>query len=223
MPALRRKHRLALRWMHWLNFPLLGLMLWSGLLIYWANDVYSLSLGAHHFHFFPDAFYRALHLRYRLAEGMAVHFALMWPFVLNGIAYLCFTGFSGEWRELLPRRSSWLGFFRVLLHELHLSKKPLPVEKFNAAQRIAYTSIVLCGVASVVTGLAIYKPTQLAWLAGLLGGYKMARAEHFILAMIYVAFFVVHVAQVARAGWNNFRAMVSGYEWADEKRAVQGP
>jgi len=27
-----------------------------------------------------------------------------------------------------------------------------------------------------------------------------------------VLFFVVHVVQVARAGWNNFRAMVTGYE-----------
>jgi hypothetical protein len=27
-----------------------------------------------------------------------------------------------------------------------------------------------------------------------------------------VLFFVVHIAQVMRAGWNNFRAMVTGYE-----------
>ena len=108
---------------------------------------------------------------------------------------------------------------RVLLHELRLSKKPVPQAKFNAAQRIAYSTIILCGAASVLTGLAIYKPTQLAWLTRLLGGYQAARAEHFILAMIYVVFFVVHVAQVAKAGWNNFRAMVSGYAWAEKETA----
>ena len=27
-----------------------------------------------------------------------------------------------------------------------------------------------------------------------------------------VAFFAVHVTQVIKAGWNNFRSMVSGYE-----------
>jgi hypothetical protein len=27
-----------------------------------------------------------------------------------------------------------------------------------------------------------------------------------------VAFFVIHIAQVARAGWANFRAMVCGYD-----------
>lgn len=34
---LERKHPLAIRWMHWINFPILFTMIWSGLLIYW-ND-----------------------------------------------------------------------------------------------------------------------------------------------------------------------------------------
>jgi thiosulfate reductase cytochrome b subunit len=84
--------------------------------------------------------------------------------------------------------------------------------KFNGAQQIAYTAVILMGFGSLATGLAIYKPTQFAWLASLLGGYMAARFEHFLLAMGYVLFFLIHIAQVIRAGWNNFRAMVSGYE-----------
>jgi thiosulfate reductase cytochrome b subunit len=68
------------------------------------------------------------------------------------------------------------------------------------------------GAGSLITGLAVYKPVQFAWLARLLGGYPAARFEHFWLAIGYVAFFVVHVGQVVRTGWNNFRAMVTGYE-----------
>jgi hypothetical protein len=30
--------------------------------------------------------------------------------------------------------------------------------------------------------------------------------------MGFVGFFLIHVVQVVLAGWNNFRAMVSGYE-----------
>ena len=37
------KHPLAIRWFHWFNFPILALMIWSGILIYWANDVYKIS------------------------------------------------------------------------------------------------------------------------------------------------------------------------------------
>jgi thiosulfate reductase cytochrome b subunit len=36
---------------------------------------------------------------------------------------------------------------------------------------------------SLLTGLAIYKPAQLHWLAALLGGYEWARWEHFWLTM----------------------------------------
>lgn len=68
------------------------------------------------------------------------------------------------------------------------------------------------GFGSLVTGLAIYKPLQVAWLTSLLGGYEWARAEHFILTLGYVFFFLVHVAQVIRAGWNNFRSMIAGYD-----------
>jgi thiosulfate reductase cytochrome b subunit len=52
------------------------------------------------------------------------------------------------------------------------------------------------------------------WLTTILGGYEVARFFHFWLTMGFVGFFVVHVVQVALAGWNNFRSMVSGYELA---------
>jgi hypothetical protein len=34
-----------------------------------------------------------------------------------------------------------------------------------------------------------------------------------------VLFFIVHIAQVIRAGWNNFRAMVTGYEIVNREEA----
>ena len=61
------------------------------------------------------------------------------------------------------------------------------------------------GAGSLATGLAIYKPVQFSWLTQTLGGYPWARAEHFALTIGYVLFFCVHIGQVARAGWNNFR------------------
>ena len=68
------------------------------------------------------------------------------------------------------------------------------------------------GAGMLVTGLAIYKPTQTHWLTSALGGYEMARWLHFWLTMSFLGFFVVHVLQVVLAGWNNFRSMVSGLE-----------
>jgi thiosulfate reductase cytochrome b subunit len=214
---IQAKHPLAIRWCHWVNFPLLALMIWSGLWIYWANDVYRIGVGHYTlFKFFPDAFYQALGIDSHLAKGMAWHFFFMWFFALNGIVYVICTVVSGEWRYLVPGRESLREAVLVMLHDLGLSKKPLPRRKFNGAQQIAYTSIILMGAGSLITGLAIYKPTQLAWLDYLLGGYMAARFEHFLLAFGYVVFFAIHISQVIRAGWNNFRAMVSGYELVTE-------
>jgi thiosulfate reductase cytochrome b subunit len=205
---LEPKHPRAIRWMHWINFPVLAVMIGSGLLIYWANDVYSLGPV----HFFPDWFYRLLHLDHGLAVGMAYHFVFMWVFAINGACYVLYTFLSGEWRHLLPNRHTLREAWEVILHDLKIREAPLPRAKFNGAQRLAYTGVILMGAGSLLTGLAIYKPTQFAWLTNLLGGYAWARAEHFALALAYVVFFLVHITQVVRAGWNNFRAMVTGYE-----------
>ena len=55
-PAIRldKKHPLAIRWMHWINFPVLFTMIWSGLLIYW-ND--------------SDNAYKHPHAVYRVGVG----------------------------------------------------------------------------------------------------------------------------------------------------------
>jgi len=216
MKQLKEKHPLAIRWFHWINFPVLMLMIWSGLLIYWANDIYRIGWGKTTlFRFFPDSFYKALNVPFRLAEGMSLHFVFMWLFVINGVLYVAYTLLSGEWRYLLPNRHSFREAWQVTLHDLGLRKTEPPVRKYNGAQRIAYTAVVLMGFGSLLTGLAIYKPTQLAWLTQLLGGYEAARTQHFVLTIGYVLFFVVHVLQVARAGWNNFRSMIAGFEVVD--------
>jgi thiosulfate reductase cytochrome b subunit len=213
MKTIEKKHPLAIRWFHWLNFPILTLMIWSGLLIYWANDTYRLGWGdTTLLEFFPESFYEALNVKFRLAEGMSLHFVFMWLFFLNGLFYVLYTLFSGEWRYLLPNRHSFKEAWQVVLHDLGINKNPLPERKFNGAQQIVYTSIILMGLGSVLTGVAIYKPVQFGGLVALMGGYAFARIIHFALTIGYCLFFLVHIGQVIKAGWNNFQAMVTGFE-----------
>ncbi len=213
MHRFRLKHLLAIRWFHWINFPLLFIMIWSGVLIYWAYPVYHIGP----FPVIPKWVYSALGMDYRLAEGMALHFFFMWFFVLNGLLYVAYTWISGEWRFLVPRsRSAFRDAWDVVLHDLHIKREPPAQYKYNAAQQISYSAIILMGAGSVLTGLAIYKPAQLAWLTFCCGGYQSARCIHFILTLGYLLFFVVHVVQVAAAGWNNFRSMITGYEAVHE-------
>ena len=213
MKQIVHKHPLAIRWFHWINFPVLACMIWSGMLIYWANDVYKISVGKTVlFKFFPEDFYTALNVPFNLAQGMNWHFAFMWLFAINGLLYVLFTIFSGQWRLLLPNAKSFKEAWLVLLHDLHIRKTSPPVIKYNAAQRIAYSSIIFMGIGSLISGIAIYKPVQFSFFTWLCGGYETARAIHFILTIGYVLFFLVHIAQVIKTGWNNFQAMVTGFE-----------
>jgi thiosulfate reductase cytochrome b subunit len=221
MKEIVEKHPLAIRWFHWVNFPMLGVMIWSGLLIYWANDVYRIGWGDKTvLKFFPDSLYSALHVPFQLSKGMAFHFLFMWLFLVNGFLYVFYSILSGEWRYLLPDRRSFREAFLVVLHDMHIIKIAPPQGKYNAAQRIAYSSIILMGIGSLVTGLAVYKPIQFNWLCALCGGYEAARIEHFILTIGYVLFFFIHIVQVVLAGWNNFRAMVAGFEVVDKPEPV---
>lgn len=219
---LEKKHPLAIRWMHWVNFPVLFTMIWSGLLIYWNDSdnayqhphaVYRVGIGSLTVvRMFPPWFWKAINAPYRVTEGLSYHFFFMWLFAINGILYVAYLLISGEWRLLVPERRSVREAIQVTLVDLHLRKGLPPQKKYNGAQRIAYTAVILMGLGSLVTGLSIYKPTQAHWLTTLLGGYEMARWEHFWLTIGFCGFFLIHVGQVALAGWNNFRSMVSGYE-----------
>jgi thiosulfate reductase cytochrome b subunit len=227
---LEKKHPLAIRWMHWVNFPVLFTMIWSGLLIYWNDSdnaykhphaVYRVGIGSLTLvRLFPEWFWKAINAPYRVTEGLGYHFFFMWIFAINGILYVSYLLISGEWRLLVPERRSIRDAIQVTLVDLHLRKGLPPQKKYNGAQRIAYTAVILMGLGSLVTGLSIYKPTQVHWITSLLGGYEMARWEHFWLTMGFCGFFVVHVVQVILAGWNNFRSMVSGYEIVPAAKAT---
>src|SRR4029079_15518634 len=90
----------------------------------------------------------------------------------------------------------------------------------NAAQRVAYSAIIVMGIGSVSTGLAIYKPVQLWWLCAISVDYSASRVIHFILTIGYVLFFVIHIIQVILAGWNNFRAIITGFEVVKTKEEI---
>jgi thiosulfate reductase cytochrome b subunit len=219
---LERKHPLAIRWMHWINFPVLLIMILSGMRIYWnttdnahlhPHSVYRIGFGSYTvLRIFPEPVWNALHIPWHVTQGLGDHFFFMWIFAINGIAYVFYTILSGEWRLLAPRRESFGEAWQVLVAAAQMRRAPGPRKKYNGAQRIAYTAVIAMGAGSLITGVAIYKPTQLHLLTATLGGYEAARWEHFWLTMAFCIFFIVHVVQVALAGWNNFRSMVSGLE-----------
>jgi len=213
MTEYKEKHALINRFTHWVNFPTLGIMIWSGLLIYWAHDIYKIEIGGLVlFKFFPNSWYKALNLAAHLSTGMNWHFVFMWLFMFNGLVYIAYTIITGSWREFNPGKAALRNSWFVILHDLGLRKQAPPQGKYNAMQQLSYAAIIIMGIGSVLTGWAIYKPVQVSGLTWLLGGYENARGIHFALTIGYCLFFLVHIAQVIRAGWRNFFSMISGIE-----------
>jgi thiosulfate reductase cytochrome b subunit len=176
-------HPLVVRVTHWINALAVLIMITSGWQIYNASPLFGFS--------FPDA----LTLGGWLAGALQWHFAALWLFAVNGAIYVAYGIFSGHFRrKLLPISPA------ALLHDVRealrgrLAHEDLSV--YNAAQRAAYVALILVLILLVASGLAIWKPVQLYWLALPMGDYEGARLLHFF-AMAAVALIVlVHVVMV---------------------------
>jgi hypothetical protein len=84
--------------------------------------------------------------------------------------------------------------------------------KNNGAQRLAYVAVLLMVAGEVVTGLAMAYHKELPWLVAALGGRHAMHAVHKFLMFGIIAFVLVHMIQVIRAGWQALRSMISGYD-----------
>ena len=210
-PLVHRHHWLV-RVTHWANAVLLVGMIASGLQIYNAFGHFGRRGGP----FFPNPFDGKPFPRWAtlggwLAGGLNWHFALAWPFVLTGAAYLLYMVISGEWRSLLFQPRDVPRAIAMQLYYLRLRKQHPPQGKHNALQKGAYTFILLLGVLSVLSGFAIYKPAQLSWLTALFGGYELARYWHFWAVFLFLAFTLVHVTLVLVVDPASLRAMITGW------------
>ncbi|MFT7475873.1 MAG: thiosulfate reductase cytochrome b subunit [Verrucomicrobiales bacterium] len=196
--------------MHWFNFPILSVMIWSGLRIYWAFDV---SRGRFdEDRLIPQGVYETLNLDRKLARGLAFHFSIGWLFVINGLLYVGYLAFSREWKQLIPNWSALKNVPAQMMHEMGMRKDAPPRGQYNVMQQLAYSAVIVMGAIVVATGFAIYKPTQLSWLTTIFGGYETARTIHFVMTVSFTGFFIIHIVQVVRAGFANFWSMITGYE-----------
>lgn len=208
-----RRHGAIVRLTHWANALLLAGMIASGLQIYGAYPRFGLRGAPLPLPnpFDGDVFPRWARLGGWLSAGLNWHFALAWPFVLTGLLYLAYLLISGEWRSLLFRPRDVRPALQMQLYYLRLRREHPPQGKHNALQKLAYSAIVLLGAVAALSGFAIYKPVQLAWLTALFGGYELARYWHFLAVWVFVAFTLAHVALVLLVDPASLRAMITGW------------
>ena len=70
---------------------------------------------------------------------------------------------------------------------------------------------VALGAISALSGFAIYKPVQLAWLTSAFGGYELARYWHFVAVWLFIGFTLLHVSLVFLVDPASLRGMITGW------------
>ncbi|TAN02924.1 MAG: hypothetical protein EPN36_14975 [Rhodanobacteraceae bacterium] len=151
-----------------------------------------------------------------LAMGRAWHFFFAWIFVINGVCFFLYALWTRHLtRDLVPTRRDWRGIGRSILDHA-LLKHPHGAEaaRYNVLQRIAYLVVIFgCGGGVVLMGLAMSPrmDSVLGWLVDLVGGRQSARSIHFLFAMGFIAFFLIHIFEVIVTGvGNNLRSIITG-------------
>ena len=184
------------RVMHWINAAAMLAMILSGWQIYNAAPL------------FDFQFTRALTLGGWLGGGLLWHFAAMWVLVINGVLYVILGFATGRFRrKLWPITLS--GITSDLSQAIRLRLSHDDLSRYNTVQKLLYVGVLIVGVLSVASGLAIWKPVQFHSLTALLGGYDTARYVHFGAMSAIVAFSAIHILLAALVP-KALRAMIIG-------------
>jgi thiosulfate reductase cytochrome b subunit len=153
---------------------------------------------------------------YSLAGARLWHFFFAWLLVLNGLAYLAHALFTRHLqRELLPTRQDWAGIGRSIADHLRFRHPQGEAARdYNVLQKLAYLVVIFVLLPLIVLAGWAMSPWLNSLLPGwvdLFGGRQAARAVHFIIAWLLVAFVAIHVFEVVVSGlWNHLRSMVTG-------------
>src|SRR5262245_35556456 len=217
-------HSYNVRICHWINVVACVYLLWSGVHIF--LDFPELYWGHTGYRGYPAAF--------RLADwglswdeagkigdrrwGRNYHFTVAWVFLINGFVYVAWNLYSTHFRSrMLPARDEWAlaNMSRELLdHVPGRSRRRAPAEGYGTLQKTSYLILIFVYVPlMILTGIA-QSPgftAAMPWLLDLFGGRQSALTLHTVGTVALVLFVVVHLVEVAAAGFfTKVRSMITG-------------
>lgn len=202
------EHPWLVRFSHWLNAIALLVLIGSGLRIFRAFPSFGPKLPQNDLLDVPKAFT----IGGWLGGALQWHFTFMWIFVGTGLLYLAYQLATGHFRQVLFMPRDVKGVWPMARHYFLFGPKPPLTAAYNPLQKLAYTSAVILGVLSTLTGLVLFKPVQFSWLAWMMGGFHLTRVWHFLAMCGFLSFIPGHLLMVLLHGWNNFYSMLTGWK-----------
>jgi thiosulfate reductase cytochrome b subunit len=148
-----------------------------------------------------------------LATGRVWHFFFAWIFVINGLVYLAISLANGHFtRDLAPSGGEIMDIRRSIAE--HARLRFHRTGRYNVLQKLSYIVVLFVLLPLMVaTGLTMSPAMDswAPWLLDVFGGRQSARSIHFIVMLLLVLFFVVHIVMIIAAGpINEMRSIVTG-------------
>ncbi len=144
------------------------------------------------------------------------HFFCVMFWVLNGVIYVTLLFATDNWHRLIP--TSWDVFPRALQTFFTYASFHLPAASefrpYDPLQQLAYVSVIfVMAPLTILTGIGM-SPVVVGhwpWYQKLFGNRQVSRSLHFILAVGWLIFFVIHVSLVILTGFSaNMNRIVLG-------------
>ncbi len=126
-----------------------------------------------------------------LAQAVQWHLALAWVLIW-ALGYLGAMRVTkpGNLARLTPIQGREITRELVATLGMRLSHR---AGVFLHVQRLLYWGAYGMLTVGIISGVAIWKPVQLQWVTGLLGGFETLRQIHFLAMVSLVLFAVIHI------------------------------
>lgn len=149
-----------------------------------------------------------------LGTGRVVHFFFGWIFVATIFVWFVASFINGHIRrDIVPKPADIAAVPRDVADHATLRFKH--GRSYGPLQKLAYFGVFFILFPLIVaTGLTMSPGINsiAPWMLDLFGGRQTARTIHFIVMLLLVAFFVIHIIMVLAAGpINELRSMITGW------------
>lgn len=153
-----------------------------------------------------------------LATGRLVHFFFGWIFVATLFVWLVTSLAGGRLRrDLVPSLADIRELPRDILD--HVRGRFHHGRSYGVLQKLTYGGVLFVLFPVIVlSGLTMSPGMDAAWpwLLDLFGGRQTARTVHFLVMLLLLVFFIVHILMVLLAGpLNELRSMITGWYRSD--------
>ena len=149
-----------------------------------------------------------------LGTGRVVHFFFGWIFVATIFVWFLASFINGHIRrDIVPMPSDIAGVPKDVAD--HARFRFNHGRSYGPLQKLAYFGVFFVLFPLIVaTGLTMSPGINAAapWMLDIFGGRQTARTIHFVVMLLLVAFFIIHILMVVAAGpINELRSMLSGW------------